>query len=145
MTTRNPDHYQTALRCLDLITAGDSPAGVAEVIHPRFVSHRFPGPPSVGHDGFRDDVRMIRHAFGDLSITPQDIVVSADKVAVAVRSRLRGLHVGEFRAIAPTNRTIEFDQIHIWRFESGLISDSWTCMDDLTALRQMGLALHLVS
>jgi predicted ester cyclase len=143
MASTTPDHQHTALRCLELICAGDTPAAVADVIHPRFVSHRFPGPLSVGHDGFRHDARMIRHAFGDLSITPQDIIASADKVAV--RSRVRGLHVGEFRAIAPTNHTIEFDQIHIWRFEHGLITDSWTCMDDLTALRQMGLALHNMS
>jgi predicted ester cyclase len=65
------------------------------------------------------------------------VVASRDKVVA--RTRLTALHVGPFMEFDPTNGTIELDQIHIWRIKDGLIAEHWLCMDDVSALRQMGV------
>jgi predicted ester cyclase len=138
-TTTTHNHEQSALRALELICLGDTGPAVDEVIHPDSVNHRGGGGMPRGPAGFRQIVRWINAAFADVSITPEDVIARDDKVVA--RTRFRGLHVGPFQGIPPTHRTIEFDQIHIWRLEDGRIAEHWACMDELTGLRQMGAAL----
>jgi steroid delta-isomerase-like uncharacterized protein len=133
--TTTTHNEEIALRSLELINGGDTGPAVEEVIHPESIFHGRPGGPGA----FRQLVRGLNAAFADLSITAQDVIASGDKVVA--RTRFKGLHVGPFRGIPPSHHTIEFDQIHIWRLEDGLIAESWACMDELTGLRQMGVAL----
>jgi predicted ester cyclase len=136
-TTRTNE--ETALRALEFICGGDTGPAVEDVIHPASVTHRRSGPARGGREGFRDVVRWLNAAFAELSISPLDVIASGEKVVA--RTRFSGLHVGPFQGIAPTNRTIEFEQIHIWRIQDGLIAEHWACMDEVSALRQMGVAL----
>jgi predicted ester cyclase len=118
----------TVLRSLELICSGDAGRSVDEIVHRDFVNH---GPRGArrGPDGFRDVIRWLGAAFADISITPQDLIACGDKVVA--RTRFKALHVGPFRDIPPTNRTIQLDQIDIWRIEDGLIAEHWACMDDV--------------
>ncbi len=127
------------LRSLDLICRGDTGAAVDEIIHPESVNHRATGPTSGGPDWFRQVVRWINGGFDELSITPTDVIASGDKVVA--RTRFRGRHVGPFAGVPPTGRTVDFEQIHIWRLEGGRIVEHWACMDELAALRQLGVEL----
>ena len=136
-TTTTHTNETTALRSLELISRGDAGPAVDEVIHPKCINHRAPG--GIGPDGFRGVVNWLNAAFADLSITPDDVISSGDKVVARVR--FRGLHVGPFNGIPPTNKTVEFDQIHIWRIDDGLIVEHWACLDELTGYRQMGVEL----
>ncbi len=136
-TTKTHTNETTALRALELISQGNAGPAVDEVIHPNCVNHRAPG--GTGPDGFRDIVAWLGAAFADLSITPEDVISSGDKVVA--RARFRGLHVGPFNGIPASQKTIEFDQIHVWRIDDGLIAEHWACMDELSGLRQMGLDL----
>jgi predicted ester cyclase len=140
MTTTTHTNEAIALRSLELISNGDSGPAVDEIVHPDAVNHRAPEGAPDGPDSFRNVVRWLHAAFADLSITPLDVITSADKVVA--RTRFKGLHVGPFQGIPPTNRTIAFEQIHIWRIADGLIAEHWACMDEVTALRQMGAELH---
>ena len=88
----------------------------------------------------RDRMSSLRYAFERcISITPEDVIACDDKVVA--RTRFSALHVARFKGIPPTNRTIEFDQIHIWRMQDGLVAESWACADEVSGLRQMGVAL----
>jgi predicted ester cyclase len=138
MTTTQSTNVDAALRSLELICSGDAGPAVDDVIHPDFVNHR-PGAPRGGPDGFRDVVRWLAAAFAEISITPEDVIACDDKVVA--RTRFKALHVGPFKGIPPTNRTIEFDQIHIWRMQDGLVAENWACADEVSGLRQMGVAL----
>ena len=138
MTTTTSTNTDTALRALALICDGDTGSAVDDVIHPDFVNHR-PGSPRGGPNGFRDVVRWLGAAFADISITPDDVIACGDKVVA--RTRFKALHVGPFNGIPPSNRTIEIDQIHIWRIQDGLVAENWACMDELSGIRQMGAAL----
>jgi predicted ester cyclase len=138
MTTTTNTNVDAALRSLELICSRDAGPAVDDVIHPDFVNHR-PGAARGGPDGFRDVVRWLGAAFAEISIAPEDVIACGDRVVA--RARFKALHVGPFKGIPPTNRTIEFDQIHIWRMQNGLVAESWACMDEVSGLRQMGVAL----
>ncbi len=138
MTTTTSTNTDTALRALALICDGDAGSAVDEVIHPDFVNHR-PGSPRGGPNGFRDVIRWLGAAFAEISITPDDVIACGDKVVA--RTRFKALHVGPFNGIPPSNRTIEIDQIHIWRVQDGLVAENWACMDEVSGIRQMGAAL----
>jgi predicted ester cyclase len=68
---------------------------------------------------------------------------------VVHRVILRGTHLGEFRqgvgpgrimgAMAPTGRSFEADQIHIYRVEGGKIVEHAASRNDLLLLNQLGL------
>ena len=62
-------------------------------------------------------------------------MIACDDKVVA-RTRFNALHVARFKGIPATNRTIEFDQIHIWRLQDGLVAESWACADEVSGLRQ---------
>jgi predicted ester cyclase len=138
MTTTTNTNVDAALRSLELIGNREAGAAVDDVIHPDFVNHTGRDPRG-GPEGFRDVVRWLGAAFAEISITPEEVIVCGDRVVA--RTRFKALHVGPFKGIPPTNRTIEFDQIHIWRMENGLVAESWACMDEVSGLRQMGVAL----
>ena len=138
MTTTTNTNVDVALRALALICSGDAGPAVDDVIHPDFVNHR-PGSPRRGPEGFRDVIRWLGEAFADISITPDDLIACGDKVVA--RTRFKALHVGPFNGIPPSNRTIEIDQIHVWRTQDGLIAENWACMDELSGFRQMGITL----
>jgi predicted ester cyclase len=139
MTITTRSNQQTALRALELICAGDTGPSVEDLIHPACVDHRHSGRSPGGRDGFRAVVRFLSSIFADISITPLDVIAEGDKVVA--RTRFSGLHVGAFGAVAASHRTIECDQIHIWRLEDGLIAEHWMCMDEVGSLRQMGAAV----
>ena len=138
MTTTSRTNPEVALRSLELISLGDSGPAVDELVHAEAVNHPRPGD-TRGPDGLRQVVRWLNATFADIAITPQDVIEQDDKVVV--RTRFSGLHVGPYMGIAPTRRTIEFDQIHVFRLEDGLVAEHWACMDELSALRQMGVAV----
>jgi predicted ester cyclase len=128
-----------ALATLELISRGDTGPAVDRLIHPDSIDHRGSGQAPGGRDGFRKVVAWLNAAFADLSITPQDVIASHDKVVI--RTRFTGLHVGTFQGIAPTEQTVDCQQIHIFRIEDGMAAEHWMCMDELAAFRQIGASV----
>lgn len=126
---------EMALRSLALIAAGDTGPAVEEIIHPASVNHRADGGTADGPEGFRAIVRWLSAAFADITFTHEDVIACGDRVVA--RTRFRGLNVGPFQGMPPANRTVDFEQIHIWRIEDGLLAEHWACMDEVTALRQL--------
>lgn len=80
--------------------------------------------------------RRLRRAFADIELIPRDVIV--DDCRVAVRLRFRGLHVAPDAGLEPCGRTVEMDEIHIWRLQDAKLIEHWVCRDDRTALSQMG-------
>jgi predicted ester cyclase len=137
--TTVPANEAIALRSLDLIARDDTGPAVDELLHPEAATHRPGGATGYGRDVFRGIVRWLNGTFADLAFEPLDVFSAGEKVVARVR--FRGLHVGPFEGVPPTNRTIEIEQIHVWRVAGGVITDHWACMDELGGLRQMGAAI----
>lgn len=76
-------------------------------------------------------------AFPDIRVTIEDLVAEGDRVAS--RQIVTGTHLGEFQGIAPTGRTVRYDEIFIARFADGLITELWGVVDTMSMLRQLGV------
>ena len=139
-TTATTNTAEVAIATLELISRGDTGPAVDQCIHPDCIDHRGSGQGPSGRDGFRKHVSWLNAGFADVSIVPQDVIASDDKVVV--RTRFTGLHVGIFQGVAPTQQTIDCEQIHIFRIENGMVAEHWMCMDEVAALSQMGVTVR---
>jgi predicted ester cyclase len=131
MTDRALVHEAVAL-----LWGGDE-RRVGDIVDPAYRDHAAAGP-SVGPAGFRAARSAFRRAFADVELTARDVVVADGRAAV--RLHVRGLHVGPHAGVAPSGRTVEWDEIHLWRLQDGRVMEHWACRDDLAALRRMGVA-----
>jgi predicted ester cyclase len=112
--------------------AGD--LGVAdEVIHPEYVV------PGIGNgaEAVKQNVIAFREAFPDLVWTIDDIVGEADRVAL--RLTLRGTHLGTFRDIEPTGRTVTMQEMVFWQLVDGRLQMGWFQADMMGLRRQLGV------
>jgi ketosteroid isomerase-like protein len=75
-------------------------------------------------------------AFPDLRVTVQELIVRDD--AVVTRQTVTGTHRGEHMGLAPTGRTVTYDEIFILRFAAGRLVEVRGVVDMLSQLRQLG-------
>ncbi len=129
--------YEAAMRSFyELISAGDID-GFGEMLADDFVEHEEqPGfPPS--KEGVLEFFRAQLAAFPDMSMNPQDVLVSGDKVVA--RLRVTGTHQGDFMGMPATGREIDVKLIDITRFgDDGLAYEHWGVLDSMTMMQQLG-------
>ena len=119
---------------LELVCNADTGPAVEEIIHADYVNHHMN---LHGRAGFRELVARVNTTFADLTQEPLDVIADGDRVVA--RTRMTALHVGHYQGVAPTNRTIEMSQVHIWRIEDGRVIEHWPHLDEAGAMRQMGV------
>lgn len=100
------------------------------------IHHWGVGGDTVGHDEFRARLAPFLAAFPDFAIVPDQIVADGDLVASSWMAT--GTHEGEWMGIPATGKTIEYTGMNMFRFECGLIAESWGSADHLGLLRQLG-------
>jgi serine phosphatase RsbU (regulator of sigma subunit) len=109
---------------------------LADEIFDRYLAHQPDG--SVVERGPEDVKRFqseFRSAFHDLHATIEDQIADGDKVVS--RWKMRGIHGGEFRGIAPTGEEVEINGIGIFRFSpEGKVVESWDSYDQFNLMRQ---------
>ncbi|MEV4623346.1 ester cyclase [Asanoa sp. NPDC049573] len=93
---------------------------------------------SSGAEALKEVFRMLHQVFPDLAVTVEDLVAEGDKVAG--RNSVTGTHQGEYMGVAPTGRTIAYNEIFIFRFEGGRIAETWGVVDVFAQLKQLGVA-----
>lgn len=81
-------------------------------------------------------VTLLR-AFPDLQVAIEDVIAEGDKVVY--RNTVTGAHQGEYRGVAPTGKSISYNEIFIFRFTEGRIAEIWGVVDVLAQLRQLGV------
>jgi predicted ester cyclase len=78
-------------------------------------------------------------AFPDAEMTDEDVIAEGEKVVR--RYTTRGTHQGETEMFGPpTGRQIELKGITIHRIEGGKIVEEWESYDNLSMMKQLGLA-----
>ena len=76
-----------------------------------------------------------RSAFSGFHCDIEDQIAEGDRVMT--RWRMRGIHQGEFRGMAPTGKEMELNGIGIFRFSpEGKVVESWDSYDQLSLMRQ---------
>jgi predicted ester cyclase len=107
-----------------------------EVCSPSYVWHG-PSMPDLDREGIKAALRMMQAAFPDLQNSLDDIVATADKVAIRVSCQ--GTHLGELWGVPPTGKKMTWSAIIIDHFSNGQIVEEWEWMDFLGLMRQLGL------
>jgi predicted ester cyclase len=117
------------------LLGSDDDVRLEEIVHPDYRDHTVLGP-ARGTECFRALRRRLRRAFADVELIPREMIVGSG--LVAVRVRFRGLHVAPYAGLEPCGRTVEMDEIHIWRLQDAQVIEHWACRDERAALAQMG-------
>ena len=89
-----------------------------------------------GRDAWRQTMTPFFIGFPDLSFTVEFTICEGDKVAV--RYSVTGTHKGDFRGIAPTDKSIKISGVAIYRVTQGKIVEVWSQPDKLGLLQQIG-------
>jgi predicted ester cyclase len=112
-------------------------AVIDETVATNIVSHRETGEEIHGLKDFKQLVSGIFDAFPDIHWTIDDMVSEGDKVAV--RFTLTGTHKGVYMGVPPTNKKGTMWAIEILRFVGGKSVESWSRMDTLGLMQQLGV------
>jgi predicted ester cyclase len=106
--------------------------GINHLFDKDFVHHfRMPLPP--GLEGFQQVGRMMNGAFPDVVVTGEDLIAGGDKVVE--RSSAVATHRGSFTGERPTNKRVQWTEIHSLR--DGKIREHWVEMAMMELLQQI--------
>jgi predicted ester cyclase len=102
------------------------------------VSH-LPGlPPDAGRDSLRGHAEVLLAAFPDLRYDIEAEVAQGDEVVL--RLRATGTHVGELFGAARSGQRIQWEEMHVFRFDAGArIVEHWGLLDFAAMMMQLGL------
>jgi steroid delta-isomerase-like uncharacterized protein len=130
------DYASAMRRIYELLNAGDVD-GFGRQLADDFAEHE----PLAGFPPTKAGVlqyfRMLRTAFPDFHMVPEDVIVGGDKVVARVR--VSGTHRGEFMGMPGTGKRVEVALIDIIRFGSdGRAHEHWGIVDQLVLLQQLG-------
>src|SRR5947208_11542403 len=108
-------------RAYETLESGDLNAAV-ELLTENFIAN-LPGLPEPlrGREIWTLGAQTMLEGFPDLRIHIEDIFGAGDKVAVRVS--FRGTHKGPFQGIPPTQRSVSFTSIEIYRLEGDKIAE----------------------
>jgi predicted ester cyclase len=90
-----------------------------------------------GRDELKEQAKYLLSAFGDLSVTVEDIIAEGD--TVAMRVTVRGTHEGEFMGVEPTGKEFEFQNTVFARLKDGKVVERWIRPDLFGLMQQLGV------
>jgi predicted ester cyclase len=136
-TTMNEEQNRKTIREFTRIFKNEHNVdGVTHLFDKHFVHHfRNPLPP--GFEGLRQVGIMMNGAFPDVVVTEQDLIASGDRVVE--RSSAVVTHKGPLMGEPPTNKTIRWSEIHIYRLQDGRIAEHWAEIAMMELLQQTGV------
>jgi hypothetical protein len=112
---------------------------IDEIVEPDVVI-RTPLPvEATGAEALKEVFARLHHVFPDLVVRVEDMIAEDDKVAG--RNSVTGTHHGDYMGIAPTGRSVVYNEIFIFRFNSGRITETWGVVDVFSQLKQLGVTL----
>jgi steroid delta-isomerase-like uncharacterized protein len=107
-----------------------------ELLAPDEVHHWGIGSDTTDQETYLERVDLFVKAFPDFDFTVDVIAAEGDLVVSLWTAH--GTHLGEWQGIAPTGREVTWNGINIFRFECGLIAESWGQADHLGLRQQLG-------
>jgi steroid delta-isomerase-like uncharacterized protein len=138
-TDQATDNKATIRRLHDAVNSGDVELiakTIDEVVEPD-VRIGTPLPiQSTGAQALKEVWATLLRAYPDIQVTVEDLIAEADKVVC--RNVVTATHQGEYMGLPPTGRSVTYNEIFIFRFEGGLIAETWGVVDVLAQLRQLG-------
>jgi predicted ester cyclase len=105
---------------------------------PAFTDRTLPPGRAQGVAGPLAASKFVRAAIPDLQADLQQMIVAGDRVTV--HYRFHGHFSGSWAGTRGQGQAVDFIATDIYRIEGGRIADNWHIEDNLTLLRQLGLA-----
>ena len=124
----------------DLFNKGDDSWVDTELFDPGFrlwappLRERGPGSPK----DVKEFIRDLHTGFPDVRVQVEDMIAEGDKVVVRWRTT-KQTHLGSYRGVPPTRRSLKMTGVHIFRFHEGKLHETWLELDALGMAEQMGL------
>ena len=112
------------------------PEAVKRFVAPSYRRHTSPATQPLDLAGQIQRLKGFREAFPDIGIQVENVIAEDD--SIALRSTLRGTHLGQFLGIPPTGRKVTVNIIDVIRIEDGLFAEHWGGPDLFDLLRQLG-------
>ena len=94
--------------------------------------------PGHGTPGLQKIASGLREGFPDIRVQVDEILAVDDRVVVRWQTT-RQTHTGEYRGLPPTGKEVRVTAIQWFRLENERIVEFWLEMDQLNAIRQMGV------
>jgi predicted ester cyclase len=112
---------------------------IDEIVAPEIVDHGTP-PPGMppGREGLKAIARAMRAAFPDLKNTVDLQVAEGDLVAGKIT--YTGTMKGDLFGMKATGKQATWTESHFVRVKNGKVTEHWGDIDQLSMLRQLGLA-----
>lgn len=110
---------------------------VDELVAPNGISHHLSWGMPTNRMGFKQLIALFRTAFPDLHCTMEDEIIRDDKIAA--RWTMCGTHKGLFLGNAPTGKSIAVQGLIYARIENGQVIETWTMIDQMGVLQQLGM------
>ena len=129
----------TMRRFQEAMNSGDLEAMsqvIDEVVEPEVLFH---APVPNGETGARALKRvmvLLHQAFPDLRVEIADVIAEGDRVVA--RNMVTGTHLGAYMSLAPTGRSVRYEEIFICRMAGGRVAEIWGVVDLLSQFRQLG-------
>jgi predicted ester cyclase len=79
----------------------------------------------------------LHHVYPDLQVRVEELIEEGDKVVS--RNTVTGTHRGEYMGLAPTGKSVTYNEIFIFRFANDRIVETWGVVDVLSQIKQLGV------
>jgi predicted ester cyclase len=126
----------TARRWTEEVYTGKDLAVLDEILDPSAIHHGAAFPDAAGVEAIKAALAGTLTAFPDINLAVDATIADGD--LVVVRWSGTGTNNGPWLGLAPTGKTVNFTGINIYRFACGKIVESWSEIDALDVLRQLG-------
>lgn len=133
MTEARQSHIDTIRRFYEVCLNHHRPELLPELFTRDVVNQ----PGERGLEAFIAHVAGLWEAFPDQHFTVEDVFADGDRAAA--RWRMDATHLGPIGGVAATGKRVTQHAIVIYRFEGDKIAELWVQVDQLGALRQMGV------
>lgn len=111
------------------------PAVAEGILSPDFHFRGSLGHETRGVEAFLEYVRMVRGAFPDFYNTLEDVFEGPG--FVVARLTYTGTHSGELFGIPPTQKSIRYEGVGIFRIGGRVLTEGWVVADRMALLEQL--------
>jgi steroid delta-isomerase-like uncharacterized protein len=109
---------------------------IDELVAPDVLFHAPVPMGPTGAEALKRVWEVLLRAFPDLHVAVEETIPEGDRIVV--RNTVTGTHLGEYRGVPPTGKTVSYGEIFIFRFTGGRIAEVRGVVDVLSLLRQLG-------
>jgi steroid delta-isomerase-like uncharacterized protein len=92
---------------------------------------------ATGAEALKQVWAMLLRVYPDIHLTVEDLIAEGDKVVG--RTTVTGTHRGEFMGVAPTGKSVTYNEIFIFRFANGRVMETWGVVDVYSQMKQIGV------